>query len=71
MILAIALLWFAVTDRLSRLLDAFDVATGKATVSATNASGAAATVGAALGNVAPAIKLPSLPALGNINHVDV
>lgn len=61
LLLALVLLWLAVTDRLSRVLDAFDVLRGINT----NATGVAKTLGSA---VVPtpgvAFRMPSLPPLG-------
>jgi len=56
LLVALVLLYLAVTDRLSRLLDAFDVVTGSKQV-ATNAS-------ASLPTSAVSLSLPSLPSLG-------
>jgi len=57
LLLALVLLWLAVTDRLSRVLDAFDVLQGKPVGGANKVASAPA-----LGGVA--FNLPSLPALG-------
>lgn len=56
LIVAIVLLWLAVTDKLSRVLDAYDVVVGNASVNATS------TTVASLG--ATSFTLPSLPQLG-------
>lgn len=56
--IALVLLYLAVTDRLSRVLDAWDVVAGKATV---NQSGAGAVSGSPV-----VFNLPSLPALPKI-----
>lgn len=58
LLLALILLYLAVTDRLSRILDAKDVITGAKTVSN---SGSTATTGKP-GQVT--LSLPSLPSLG-------
>jgi hypothetical protein len=71
LVIAIVLLWFAVTDRLSRVLDAVDVIRGKANVNETNTSPVAATIGAAAGNIGTALKLPSLPAIGQVVNVGI
>lgn len=65
LILALVLLWLAVTDRLSRVLDAWDVITGKTT----------ATASAVSQTVAPLVarssfQLPSLPTLGQNAQVE-
>lgn len=69
---ALLLLWLAVTDKLSNLLDAWDVATGKlhaeggvsntANVALATPSGSPATV---------AITLPALPRIGTTASVGV
>lgn len=71
LVLAIALLWFAVTDRLSRVLDAVDVIRGKASVSGTGASPTAAAIGTTAGNVGAALHFPSLPQLGQVVNVGI
>jgi hypothetical protein len=64
LLVAILLLYLAVTDRLSRLLDGIDVALGKKKVGDAVASNA---IGG--GNVT--FQLPSLPSLGNNAQVNV
>jgi len=71
LVVAIVLLWFAVTDRLSRVLDAVDVIRGKSSVSQTNASPTASAIGGAAGNVGVELQLPSLPKLGQTNNVGI
>lgn len=71
LLLAIVLLWFAVTDRLSRVLDAIDVIRGNAKVSQTNASPTAAAIGNVAGNVGTALHIPSLPPLGQVVNVGI
>lgn len=58
LLVALVLLWLAVTDKLSRVLDAWDVITGK-----TDANSVATTTQAVLS--IPAFHLPALPAFGN------
>lgn len=66
LILALVLLWLAVTDRLSRVLDAWDVITGKTT--ATASSAVSQTVAPLLNNTS--FQLPSLPTLGQNAQVE-
>lgn len=68
LVLALVLLWLAVTDQLARALDAWDVLTGKLTVG-TAAGGAGATTtpnGGTAPTGGPTVHLPSLPPLGQI-----
>lgn len=58
LVLALVLLWLAVTDRLSRVLDAYDVLRGQGTKTA--AAATAATTAATTYR----LSLPSLPTLG-------
>lgn len=60
LLLALLLLWLAVTDKLSLALDAFDVARGKKK---------AVEVASAGVSVLPQFSLPSIPALSSLNHV--
>jgi hypothetical protein len=72
LVVALVLLWLAVTDRLSRVLDAVDVLRGNATVSTTATTGAASGVVAATdGKNLVALSLPSLPALGRSPQVSL
>jgi hypothetical protein len=71
LIVALVLLWLAVTDRLSRLLDAVDVLRGNATTSTTTASNNGATVTANAGSGQISLSLPSLPVLGRSTQVPV
>lgn len=73
LVVAIVLLWLAVTDRLSRVLDAVDVLRGNATANTTTASNAsnAGVVAASDGKNVVALSLPSLPALGRSVQVPV
>jgi hypothetical protein len=63
LLIAILLLWMAMTDRLSRLLDAWDVVTGKRTAQQV----ASTTPGNPLTSVA--FQLPMLPPLAHISEV--
>jgi hypothetical protein len=65
LLLAVLLLWLAITDRLSRLLDAWDVVTGKAKITA--ATVATTVTGAPTTTVA--FQLPALPPLTHISEV--
>ena len=55
LLIAIVILWLAVTDKLSRFLDAYDVITGEKT--------AAAAATAAVSQGATVFHLPNLPPL--------
>lgn len=68
LIVALVLLWLAVTDRLSRVLDAVDVVRGKASIAhgTSTALGIPTTSGTPGGGL---IRLPSLPAFGTISNV--
>lgn len=69
---ALLLLWLAVTDKLSNLLDAWDVATGKTkavTSVATTAAGAAAH--AATGVTKFSLTLPAMPQIGMMADVGI
>lgn len=58
LLVALVLLWLAVTDKLSRVLDAWDVLTGK--------TGDATTTAASVVNTAvTTLSLPSLPKIGS------
>lgn len=61
LVIALVLLWLAVTDKLSRLLDAWDVITGKTEVK--QHALAAAGAGTVASNTL--FELPSLPTIGN------
>lgn len=68
--LALLLLWMAVTDRLSRVLDAYDVIIGKSTTSATSGvSKVASAVNAIDPAIVTSIHLPSLPDVGHVDAV--
>jgi hypothetical protein len=78
LIIGIVLLWFAVTDKLSRVLDAYDVlmgntqASGNATAGNTVASAAAGAVQAATGtSPVVSLHLPSLPTIGQNPQVGI
>ena len=61
LLLALVLLWMAVTDKLGRVLDAYDVITGKSTandVTGVSGSGTTPVINST------AFKLPGLPSLG-------
>lgn len=58
LVLALVLLWLAVTDRLSRVLDAYDVLRGQGTKAGTAATAATAAL------TQYKVRLPSLPELG-------
>lgn len=63
LLLALVLLWMAVTDKLGRVLDAYDVITGKSTASdVTGVSGGGGATTPVINSTA--FKLPSLPSLG-------
>ena len=62
LLIAIVLLWLALTDKLSRLLDAWDVIIGKASATST-------TVASALPGSTTVLQLPTLPALAHANNV--
>jgi len=67
LLVALVLLWLAVTNQLGRLLDAWDVVRGKATssgASANNINNPSASAGAPATNASYLPSLPSLPALG-------
>lgn len=66
LVIALVLLWFAVTDKLSRVLDAYDVITGKST--ATDNGNASNTV---VVNPIKTMTLPHLPVLSLNNQVSV
>jgi len=69
LVVALVLLWLAVTDRLSRVLDAVDVLRGNATASTTttaNAGVVAATDGKNL-----VVSLPNLPPLARSPQVSI
>ncbi len=66
LLVALVLLWLAVTDRLGRVLDAYDVLTGKEV--GANGNPLAFNVPAIL-KQAPTLSLPSLPSLGDAHHV--
>jgi hypothetical protein len=70
LVLALVLLWLAVTDRLSRLLDAVDVLRGNATANTKTASATPA-IGASDGKNTVVLSLPSLPTLGQSTQVPV
>lgn len=59
LVVALILLYLAVTDRLSRLLDAKDVIAGKKQVATTGVTGTGA-----IASTSPVFTLPSLPSLG-------
>jgi hypothetical protein len=62
---ALFLLWLAVTDKLSNLLDAWDVATGKTTaVSSTTTSATGNAANVATGKTTIQLSLPALPKIG-------
>lgn len=68
LLVAILILWLAVTDKLTRFIDAYHVITGDST--ATTAT--TATVASVAGTVAAAgstIQVPSLPTLG-VLHIN-
>lgn len=67
LVIALVLLWLAVTDRLSRLLDAVDVLRGNATASTTTT--ASTTPVATTGSVS--LSLPSLPKIHTNAQVPV
>lgn len=60
LLIAILLLWLAVTDKLTRLFDAYHVLTGDANVSAASAVAAVATTGATV------LTIPNLPTIGTV-----
>lgn len=63
LLIALALLWLAVTDKLSRVLDAWEVIT-------TGSVGGNSTVAAnPLTNIPQIFKMPSLPAIGTTGQV--
>lgn len=64
LLIAIVLLWLAVTDKLGRVLDAWDVISGKSTVSSPGVSTNA-------GALKPVVFLPSLPPLGQNVQVGI
>ena len=68
LLVALVLLWLAVTNQLGRLLDAWDVVRGKATSSGASANNninnPSASAGAPATNASYLPSLPSLPALG-------
>ncbi len=66
LLVALVLLWLAVTDRLSRVLDAVDVLKGNATANQTTASAVTAAPVAA-----PVLHFPSLPKLGTNAQVPI
>jgi hypothetical protein len=70
LVVAIVLLWLAVTDKLTRVLDAYDVIVGKKTASASTSFLSSSL---SLPSITPTINvsLPSLPALGTNPQVDV
>lgn len=81
LLVAIAILWLAVTDKLGRLIDAFNVVEGKETATTATATGmqqaagnntASVTIPAMLPGMAPitgTVHLPSIPPNGQFNNV--
>ncbi len=73
LLVAVVLLWLAVTNQLGRLLDAWSVVRGKATASGAGASPASATgspvTAPATGMTAMLPSLPSLPTFGTMAQV--
>jgi hypothetical protein len=70
--LAVLLLWLAVTDRLSQLLDAWDVATGKTKVAADDANSTLASATKVItGAPTVTISLPALPKLPTMANVGI
>lgn len=65
LLLAILLLWLAVTDKLSRLIDAYNVAVGNATANTTSGTVPTSAIVSSISGGDPVFHLPSLPALGN------
>lgn len=65
LIVALVLLWLAVTDRLSRVLDAVDVLRGKSTATTTGNTLTASVPGL------PQLSLPSLPQFGQNAQVSI
>ncbi len=68
LIVALVLLWLAVTDRLSRVLDAVDVLRGNATTEKATTTAALPLLGTPSGG-GTNISLPSLPAFGRNTQV--
>lgn len=66
LLVALVLLWLAVTNQLNRVLDAYDVLVGQKTASATSSPTAALTLPSGAGG---AFRLPALPTLGALNQV--
>lgn len=68
LLLALVLLWMAVTDKLSRVLDAYEVLKGG------KSSGLASAAGSAVSTVTQqssySLRLPSLPQAGNMAQVE-
>lgn len=71
LIVALVLLWLAVTDRLSRVLDAVDVLRGNATTEKTATTAALPLSGTAQSGGGTNIVLPSLPTFGRSTQVPV
>lgn len=67
LLVALVLLWLAVTDQLGRVLDAYDVLTGKRTSGGT----LAATGSTVTSFTTSTLTLPSLPAIGDAHHVNL
>lgn len=70
LVVALVLLWLAVTDRLSRALDAYDVLTGKATSSGASVSPATGP-GAVVNFPKVTLSLPALPKVGSNVQVGI
>lgn len=65
LLVALALLWLAVTDKLSRVLDAWEV------IRTGNTTGATQTVSNPLTGGPVVFQLPSLPAIGTTGQVPI
>lgn len=71
LLVALVLLWLAVTDKLPRLLDAYDVLTGKEVSSGAGSGNTFAMSVPSILKQAPSLSLPSLPTIGDAHHVGV